>query len=347
MPATPRQSPRGTRVTLDGSGSTDPEGQTLTYTWTARWTVSRCRARRWPNSRPSTRPRSTARPTTPSPSPSTTVCRTPLRRVSPSRWKTTPRHRSGRMVDDQTEVAHIAMEALVLPLATGGNGDAELCARVCRPERPDAPARRRCPPASALMRSTRTLSGTPTATGTTALIYTVTDADDNAADTPTPARSASTSPSAPTRCRPPMPACRPDGDRGRHRHPGRLGQLPISRSRPSPTPGPRTRAPDITLSDATSVANQPTFDRARGRRLRWCRATTLTLVVNDGVQDSAAANVTITVERMTSRHRSGRGWTTRPLLQHIAMEDLGATCGDGRQRHAHLCAGMRIGADGL
>ncbi|MYD94982.1 MAG: hypothetical protein F4Y02_15100, partial [Chloroflexi bacterium] len=85
-------------------------------------------------------------------------------------------------VDDQTAVAQFAIADLELPAATDGNG-ALTYALACASGATGCTGTPALPPGLTFDAATRTLSGTPTATGTTSLTYTVTDSDANTADT--------------------------------------------------------------------------------------------------------------------------------------------------------------------
>ena len=172
----------GDNVTLDGSGSADPEEQPLTYAWTASSGITLSDD-------------TAAMPTFTAPevdgtndytftlivndgvqdSAAASVTITVEDDTAPS---------FGADVDDQAEVEHIAMEALELPAATAGNGTLTY-ALACASGQTGCEGTPALPPGLSFDASTRTLSGTPTATGTTTLTYTVTDADDNTADTDT------------------------------------------------------------------------------------------------------------------------------------------------------------------
>ena len=84
-------------------------------------------------------------------------------------------------VADQAYTETVDIGSVELPLATGGNGTLTY-ALACASGATGCTGTPALPPGLSFDASTRTLSGTPTATGTTRLTYAVTDADDNTTD---------------------------------------------------------------------------------------------------------------------------------------------------------------------
>ncbi|MYD92558.1 MAG: hypothetical protein F4Y02_02460, partial [Chloroflexi bacterium] len=326
----------GDTVTLDGSGSTDPEEQPLTYAWTAPEGITLSDD-------------TVAMPTFGAPEVDGAADYTFTLTVSDGvqdsaaasvtitvEDDTAPSF--GTDVDDQAEVAHIAMADLELPAATAGNGTLTY-ALACASGQTGCEGTPALPPGLSFDASTRTLSGTPTATGTTTLTYTVTDADDNTADTDAGSLSFDIVVNANQA---------PTAHAGDDRTVAEGDTVTLDGSG-STDPEEQTltytwTAPSgITLLDATAA--QPTFDAPE---VDGQTDYTFTLTVNDGVQDSAAASVTITVED-DSAPSFGTEVDDQTGVAHIAMEALvlpEATGGNGTLTYTLACESGATGCTG-
>ena len=331
----------GDTVTLDGSGSSDPEEQTLTYTWTA------------PSGSGITLSSpSAAEPTFTAPevdgaadytftlivndgaqdSVAASVTVTVEDDTAPS---------FGAEVDDQTEVVHIAMEALELPLATGGNGTLTY-ALACASGQTGCEGTPALPPGLSFDASTRTLSGTPKDTGTTTLSYTVTDADDNNADTDTGTLSFDIAVGANQA---------PTADAGADRTVAEGDTVTLDGSGSTDPEGQTLTygwtvpsGSGITLSSPTEA--EPTF---AAPDVDGAADYTFTLTVNDGVQDSTAASVTITVKDDAAPSFGTETVDDQTEVVHIAMENLdlpAAMGGNGDLSYALACAAGATGCTG-
>ncbi|MYD94706.1 MAG: hypothetical protein F4Y02_13670, partial [Chloroflexi bacterium] len=229
-------------------------------------------------------------------------------------------------VDDQTAVAYIALADLELPLATGGNGTLTY-ALACASGQTGCEGTPALPPGLSFDASTRTLSGTPKVIRTTTLTYTVTDADDSTDADDTDSLTFDITVDANQ-----APTAHVGDDRTVAE-----GDTVTLDGSGSADPEEQTltytwTAPsDVSLSSTTTA--KPTFDAPE---VDGEDNYTFALIVSDGVQDSAAASVTITVEDDTAPS-FGTEVDDQAEVEHIAMEALelpAATAGNGTLTYA-------------
>ncbi len=242
-------------------------------------------------------------------------------------------------VADLGEVAQIAMADLVLPAATGGNGTLTY-ALACAAGATGCTGTPALPPGLSFDAATRTLGGTPTNTGTTTLTYTVTDTDTNTAatdaakldfDITVDANQAPTADAGVAQTVLEGVTVTLDGSGSRDPEGQALAYA-------------WTAPAGVTLSDTAAAA--PTFTAPT---LGSDADYTFTLVVNDGVQDSPQASVTIAVEVDVAPSFGTQTVADLGEVAQIAMADLvlpAATGGNGTLTYALACAAGSAGCTG-